>query len=176
MARRGQKRTENIMPKPKKQATPTPAPTTPQPTATAPAPTPTQPIAQKSEAASKQRATINKLRDAWTARGVDLSKLTETQDGKFINVVVAEGWPIIRIGASGGVELPQVRSYAKAFDAAIDGLAIFQKQQARDQKKQGATAAKPATPANAPAAKQTPTVRKQKQDAAVEAQLQSATA
>jgi hypothetical protein len=129
-------------------------------------------------AVSKQRQTIDKLKTAWAERKIDLSKLTETQDGKFINVMVAEGWPIIAIGPTGGITLPQVRSYAKAWDAAVDGLAIFQKQLQRDAKKTAATAttAKPATAPAPTAQKETPTVRKQKQGAAVEAQLQSATA
>jgi len=135
---------------------------------------------------NKQRQTIDKLKAAWLERKIDIAKLTETQDGKFINVMVGESWPIIRIGASGGVELPQVRSYSRAFDAALNGLELWQKQQARDAKKQAATApaAKPATAATAPAKapdakgapRDTPASRKAKADQAIEAQLQSATA
>jgi len=93
--------------------------------------------------ASKQQVTLDKLKEAWTAKGVDLSKLEAKPDGKFLLVTVAPGWPIIQLGPTGGIVLPQIRSYAKAWDAAIDGLAVFQKQQARDQKKATATAPGP---------------------------------
>jgi len=155
----------------------TSTPTAPQPQAPAATPKAQEVAPMAAATPNKQRQTIDKLKAAWLERKIDIAKLTETQDGKFINVVVGEGWPVIAIGPTGGITLPQVRSYARAFDAAVDGLAIFQKQLARDAKKAttSATAAKPAT-APAPAAKETPTVRKQKQGAAVEAQLQSATA
>lgn len=121
---------------------------------------------------SKQTATLDRLKAAWTERKVDLSKMTVRMDGKFMLVTVADGWPVIQIGASGGIVLPQIRSYQKAFDAAIDGLALFQKQQARDQKKTSQPAPPPAAPA--PAAKETPTAKKARQGAAVEQQLASA--
>jgi hypothetical protein len=120
---------------------PKPAAATPAPAAAA---APTQP--------SKQQAMLDKLREGWTAKGVDLSKLEAKPDGKFMLVTVAEGWPVIQLGPTGGIVLPQIRSYARAWDAAMDGLAVFQKQQARDSKKQQATA--PAQPA---AEKQTAT-------------------
>lgn len=96
-------------------------------------------------AASKQQVTLDKLKVAWTEKGVDLSKLEAKADGKFLLVTVAAGWPIIQLGPTGGIVLPQIRSYAKAWDAAVDGLAIFEKQNVRDAKK--ASAAAPATPA-----------------------------
>jgi hypothetical protein len=102
---------------------------------TAPAtPAPTQP--------SKQMQTIEKLKEGWKARGVSLDKLTVKDDGKFKLVVVAEGWPTVQIGPTGGITVTELKSYAKAFDAAMDGLALYQKQQAREQKK--ATTAAPA--------------------------------
>src|SRR5258708_7539168 len=95
---------------------------------------------------SKQQATLDKLKEAWTARGVDLSKLEAKPDGKFLLVTVAAGWPIVQLGPTGGIVLPQIRSYAKAFDAAVDGLAVFEKQNARDSKKQQASAPAPKAP------------------------------
>jgi len=99
---------------------------------------------------SKQMQTIEKLKEGWTAKGVNLDKLTVKDDGKFKLVVVADGWPTVQIGPTGGISLPQIRSYAKAFDAAIDGLAVFEKQNAREAKK--ATATAPAPKAAAPEA------------------------
>ena len=103
-----------------------------------PAATPT-PGAQ-AVAASKQQVTLDKLREAWTAKGIDLSKLEAKPDGKFLLVTVAPGWPVIQLGPTGGIVLPQIRSYAKAWDAAVDGLEVYQKQKARDAKKTSAVA------------------------------------
>jgi hypothetical protein len=113
---------------------PKPAPATP-----AAAATPTQP--------SKQTQTIEKLKEGWTAKGVSLDKLTVKDDGKFKLVIVAEGWPTVQVGPTGGITVTELKSYAKAFDAAMDGLALYEKQQARDQKKVQATATAPAPPA-----------------------------
>ena len=66
--------------------------------------------------------------------------MTVRQDGKFTLVVVAEGWPTVQIGPTGGITVKELKSYAKAFDAAMDGLALYQKQQAREQKKAAAPA------------------------------------
>jgi hypothetical protein len=95
-------------------------------------------------AASKQQVTLDKLKVAWAEKGVDLSKLEAKPDGKFLLVTVAAGWPIIQLGPTGGIVLPQIRSYQKAWDAALNGLEVFEKQNARDAKK--ASAAAPATP------------------------------
>jgi hypothetical protein len=99
-----------------------------------------KPAATPAPAAAAQ---AQKLKEGWTAKGVDLSKLTVKDDGKFKLLVVAEGWPTVQIGPTGGIVLPQIRSYAKAWDAAMDGLAVYQKQRARDQKKATATAPAP---------------------------------
>jgi len=147
----------------------------PQPAVTEPTPAPAPPAAAP---ASKQTATLDKLKAAWTERKVDLSKMTIQPDGKFILVTVDDGWPVVQIGASGGIVLPQIRSYVKAFDAAVDGLSLFQKQNERDAKKASATAPKPGTVTPPPAAvqKETPTAKKQKADAALEQQLQQQSA
>jgi hypothetical protein len=94
---------------------------------------------------SKQNATVETLKAGWTAKGVDLSKLTIKDDGKFKVLVVAEGWPRVTIGPTGGVVVTDLKSYAKAFDAAMDGLALYQKQNDREAKR--AAASQPAVPA-----------------------------
>jgi hypothetical protein len=91
---------------------------------------------------SKAQQTLAKLREAWEARNVDLSKVQVVDDGKFMNVIVADGWPDIVIGPSGGITLPQIRSYSKAFDAAVQGDVVFKRQQERDAKKSSAAAPK----------------------------------
>jgi hypothetical protein len=89
--------------------------------------------------ANKQTQTIEKLKEGWTAKGVDLSKLTIKDDGKFKLLVVGEGWPTVRLGSTGGITVVELKSYTRAFDAAMDGLALYQKQQQREQKKAATT-------------------------------------
>jgi hypothetical protein len=132
-------------------AQPTPAAVAEQPKPT-PAPAATaQPATAAPAQPNKQQQTIEKLQEGWKAKGVDLSKLTIKDDGKFKLLIVDAGWPTVQVGNSGGITVLELKSYAKAFDAAMDGLSLYQKQQAREQKK--AAAAAPAPPAaKAPAA------------------------
>lgn len=99
---------------------------------------------------SKQMQTIEKLKEGWTAKGVNLDKLTVKDDGKFKLVVVADGWPTVQIGPTGGISLPAIKSYPKAFEAALEGDKLLAKQNAREAKK--ATATAPAPKAAAPEA------------------------
>lgn len=147
-----------------KAAAPTPAPATPAPAVAAAAPaTP-----------SKQDATIAKLRAGWTEKKVDLSKLQVIDDGKFKNVIVADGWPTVRVGASGGITVLELKSYPDAFTAAMEGDARLRKQTEREQKK-AVVAAPVAALASLPdRAKETVTQKKGKQHEAVEQQSQSA--
>ncbi len=92
---------------------------------------------------NKQTETIERLKAGWTARGVNLDKLTIKDDGKFKLLIVDEGWPTVRLGSTGGITVVELKSYSSAFDAAMDGKELFEKQQAREQKK--------ATTASAPA-------------------------
>jgi hypothetical protein len=126
---------------------------TPQPAAAEQPKAEVKPAAAAPVAASKQQVTLDKLKVAWAEKGVDLSKLEAKADGKFLLVTVAAGWPVIQLGPTGGIVLPQIRSYQKAWDAAVDGLAIFQKQQARDEKKATASAPMVKVAATPPAAK-----------------------
>ena len=99
---------------------------------------------------SKQMQTIEKLKEGWTAKGVNLDKLTVKDDEKFKLVVVADGWPTVQIGPTGGISLPAIKSYPKAFEAALEGDKLLAKQNAREAKK--ATATAPAPKAAAPEA------------------------
>jgi hypothetical protein len=149
----------------------------PAPTITAKAAEPAKPAAATTaqpQHANKQLATVAKLKAAWTEKGINLNKLSERQDGKYTLLQPTPEWPLIRVGPTGGIELPTIRSYARAWDAALDGLAAWTKQQQRDQKKpaQAAAPASAPKPQPAPAAKpETPAVRKTRKDAALEAQL-----
>jgi hypothetical protein len=119
---------------------------------------------------NKQMQTVDKLKEAWAARGVDLKAMKVEPDGKYMNVVVAADWPIVRVGPTGGIELPEIRSYPKAFDAAIEADKLWAKQQARDQKKSAALAPRSAAATKPEATKPTPTEKKATQAAKIEQQ------
>lgn len=148
--------------------------TAPQPQPPAPA---QAPVAAPAQAApSKQEATLTRLKEAWTARGVSLEAMEVKQDGKFLFVTVAPNWPVIRIGSTGGLELPTIRSFAKAFDAAVHGDELLAKQTARDAKKAAQATAAPKAEAVKPEVKpevkkESTTAKKAKQAEKVEAQL-----
>ena len=148
------------------------------PTSTAQAPQAPKPIATTPTSqplpANKQQTTIGLLIEGWTEKGIDLSHIEVKDDGKYKLIVPGAGWPTIRIGSSGGIELPEIKSYPRAFDAAINGKELLEKQTARAAKK-AAQAAAPAPAAKTqpvPAAKsETPAIRKARKDAALESAL-----
>lgn len=154
------------------------APKAAQPVAVAEQPKPAPATAAPLPTPSKQTATLDKLKAAWTEKKVDLSNMTIKDDGKFKLIIVDAGWPTIRVGNSGGITVMELRSYANAFDAAVDGLTLYQKQQARDQKKvaqPAVAAAAPPAPTPAPAAKsETVTAKKAKAHAQIEQEMQTA--
>ena len=155
----------------------------PQPAAEAKQPVAEQPKPTTPAPPSKQTQTIEKLTVAFREqRQIEVKPEMLTQDGKYINLLIGKDWPIIQIGASGGIVLPVIKSYPKAFEAAIESDKLLAKQNARDQKKAAASAPAPpaaAQPAPAPApaaAKETPTAKKGKAHQQIEQQLQSASA
>ena len=91
--------------------------------------------------ASKQDATIAKLKEGWTAKGVNLDKLTVKDDGKFKLLIVGEGWPTVQVGNSGGITVLELKSYPDAFTGAMEGLERYTKQQSREAKQKAAAAA-----------------------------------
>ncbi len=111
-------------------------------------------VATQPALASKQMATIETLKAGWAERKVDLSKLTIKDDGKFKLLVVDQGWPTVQVGASGGVTVLELKSYSKAYDAAMDGLALYEKQKARQKKAATPAPTAPAQPAAKAAEKQ----------------------
>lgn len=146
------------------------APQAPKPE-TPKAPTPTTPPQPPS--ANKQRGTVARLKAAWTEKGVDLSKLEEKVDGKYI-LLRLPNFPECKVGPSGGLEVA-LPSYPIAFEAALNGDTLLAKLQARHAKKQSAPtppaqAAKPQPPAS-PVRPESPTQKKARKDAALEASL-----
>jgi len=106
-----------------------------------------QPTPTPAAVPNKQQLKLVELKAAWTVRGVDLSKMTVKPDGKYLLVTVAEGWPPVQIGSTGGISLPTIRSYVSAFDAAVHADELWAKQQARDARKAAAAAPKAPAPA-----------------------------
>src|SRR5580700_5443295 len=110
-------------------------------------PTVTPATLAKPEAVSKQQLSIMKLTIALREqRQVEVKPEMLKQDGKFILLLIGKEWPVIRIGASGGIEVgplthpPVIKSYQNAFQAAVDGDKLLAKQNAREQKRAQATA------------------------------------
>ncbi len=122
---------------PKPEAKSTKPAATPAPAAVAAAPA--QP--------SKQTQTIEKLTVALREqRQIEVKPEMLVQDGKYINLLISTEWPIIQIGASGGIVLPAIKSYPKAFAAALEGDKLLAKQNEREAKKATAPAPKAAAP------------------------------
>lgn len=136
-------------------------PTTTEPTPQAPTPTaqPEQATEVKPMAAeavtsiTKQQQSIMALVVALREqRNVNVTPEMLVQDGKFINFVLGEAWPVIAIGPSGGMNLPGIKSYPKSDLATmLQADALLTKQLARETKKAAATA--PAQAAKTPTAK-----------------------
>lgn len=81
-----------------------------------------------------------KVVDAMIAGRPDV-KFSVSDNGKVAELK-AEGWPTVRIGAKGGVDLVEVRSwsvetYPKPIDAALVADQLLAKQIGRDAKKAG---------------------------------------
>jgi hypothetical protein len=113
-------------------------------TQTAAPATPAQPAT-----VSKQQMTIMELTVAFREqRQIEVKPEMLTQDGKYINLLIGKEWPVIQIGASGGIVLPVIKSYPKAFAAALEGDKLLARQNEREAKK----AATPAPTAPAPKA------------------------
>jgi hypothetical protein len=83
------------------------------------------------------------VKEAWLAKGVSLNELVEKQDGKFTLLQPTPEWPVVQIGASGGISLPEIKSYPRAYEAGLDGLELLRKQREREAKRATATAATP---------------------------------
>lgn len=134
-----QQEVQPVAEQPKPEAKSTKPAATPAPAAVAAAPA--QP--------SKQAQAIEKLTVALREqRQIEVKPEMLVQDGKYINLLISTEWPIIQIGASGGIVLPAIKSYPKAFQAALEGDKLLAKQNERDAKK----TATPAQTAPAPKA------------------------
>jgi len=94
---------------------------------------------------SKQMQTIAKLTLAFKEqRQIEIVESMTKQDGKYILINIGAGWPVIRIGANGGVSLPEIRSYKEGMDTWMKADELLARQKSRGEKK--AVAATPAAP------------------------------
>jgi hypothetical protein len=111
---------------------------------TPPAPTPVE----ASPTPTKAQMTVMRLSVELAKRDITVKPEMLSTDGKFLVLKIGDAWPRIVIGPGGGIDLPEIRSYAKAFEAALVGDQLLAKQISR--------ATKPTTP-TAPVAKTTET-------------------
>ena len=109
------------------------------------------PAPAKPETVSKQQLSIMKLTIALRdARQIEVKPEQLKQDGKYILLLLGDKWPVIRIGANGGIALPEIRSYKEGFETWTKADELLARQTARDAKK--TAAATPAPAAKPPAA------------------------
>jgi hypothetical protein len=93
---------------------------------------------------SKQTLEVEKLIAALIeTRKLNAKKIETKLEGSKVVLLIA-GWPRIEVGKGGGVNLPTIKSYANAFEAA---LIADQKQAAQDAREAKAAAAKALPPA-----------------------------
>lgn len=138
-----------------------------------PAPAPVVAAQVAAIAPSKQQVTLETLKAAWTKRGVDLGKMKVRQDGKFILVTVGAGWPEIKIGPSGGGDIPAIKSFAKFADAAVIADELLAKQLARASKEAAPATSKPVAQQKKEPAAETPAAKKSAQHKELEQKLQA---
>ena len=94
---------------------------------------------------SKQQQTIEKLTVALRQlRQIEVKPEMLRQDGKYILINIGPTWPVMRIGANGGVVLPDIKSYKEGLDTWVKADELLARQTAREAKKTQATA--PAQP------------------------------
>jgi hypothetical protein len=122
---------------------------------------------------SKQMQVLDNLKKGWLEKKVDISKLTATPDGKFLNIQVAPDWPIVQIGPSAGVSIPALKSYQSAYDAAMDAKALLERQNARSQKKSAPVVVKVVSNVQPDAKKEQSTVPVQKKGKPVQQHAQA---
>ena len=134
-----------MTPKDQKKTKPEPQPAVkpeqPVATPTAPAPVAAEAAPAVQPTPTKAQATLMRLSVALAARHVEVKPEHISQDGKFLVINLGEAWPTINIGPGGGIDLPQIKSYAKAFEAAVDGDKLLARQREKGQPKPAPTPA-----------------------------------
>jgi hypothetical protein len=166
----------------KPRATPTaatPAPVVEQPKAAAEQPQSAPAVAPAAETKpatpSKAQMTLMRLSVELAKRNVTVTPEMLKMDGKFLVLQIGDAWPRIQIGPGGGIDLPEIKSYPKAFDAAVIADELFAKQQKRGQPKSATAPAVEAQPKKDDA-KQTPAQAKEQQHAEIEKKLDASAA
>jgi hypothetical protein len=119
--------------------------------------------------------TVMRLSVELAKRDITVKPEMLSTDGKFLVLKIGDAWPRIVIGPGGGIDLPEIRSYAKAFEAALVGDQLLAKQVARATKATTPTATPKAPEAPKPEEKKevTPAERKSQEHAQIEQKLES---
>jgi hypothetical protein len=100
-----------------------------------------------SPAKSKQQITLDTLLAALQEkRKINPKKVEVKQEGSKLVMTIGPGWPIVEIGKGGGISLPQIKSYASAFECVLVGDAKLAAQSAREQKAAAGKAVPPIAP------------------------------
>jgi hypothetical protein len=124
---------------------------------------------------SKAQMTLMRLSVELAKRDVKVEPSMLKMDGKFLVLQIGDAWPRIQIGPGGGIDLPQIKSYPRAFEAAVEGDKLLAKQNAKGQPKPATAAAAQPEPKKEEVA-ETPAQRKQREDAALEQKLDAQSA
>jgi hypothetical protein len=96
---------------------------------------------------TKQQLTIEKLIATLVElRKISAKKIDMRNEGSKVIMLIAANWPAVEIGRAGGINIPALKSYASAFEAAIHGDELLAKQQQREAKALAAKAAPPTPP------------------------------
>jgi hypothetical protein len=97
--------------------------------------------AAKPVAVSKQSLAIMRLVVKFKEeKQIEVTPEQLVQDGKFINVVLGDKWPVIRVGPSGGYSLPEIASYKEGIDTMVNSDALLAKKLVRQAKAAAAIA------------------------------------
>lgn len=99
----------------------------------------------------KQQVSINNIVAGLLAKHGDGAPNLETIIEGSNVFLVADNWPTIKLGRDGGIDVPDLRSFADPLEAAINASELVAKQKANDLKKAQAKTAAPAQTAQAPA-------------------------
>ena len=84
---------------------------------------------------TKQTETLEQLKKQWEEREVEVEAVEVIEEAGKVVVAVGDGWPVIQIGKQGGVDIPQLKSYADGKEAAVVADQLLAKQTEREAKR-----------------------------------------
>ena len=84
---------------------------------------------------TKQTEVVEQLKKQWEARDVEVEAIEVIEEAGKVVVAVGDGWPVVQIGKQGGVDVPQLKSYADGKEAAVVADQMLAKQTEREVKR-----------------------------------------